>query len=309
MAKKFRIGITGASGLIGSELCKFYIAQGHRVSIITRNKRKINFKNLNIYETDLSKPDIQIIKKFTKNIDFLFHLASELKDNSKMVSTNYEATKIFVDVLLNTETTLVYMSSIGVFDFNSNKVITENSEKKQINKYEKTKFLSEKYIYSLKKKLKFIIVRPSIVLDSKMKSNIIKNLVALNNFKIRPKISQSVLANFVLSSDVVNALIKLSKEKKSIGESFNISSNVSLVEFMLEISNITNKKPYISIPLNIFLILIKIVSFMTNRRNVKSLVVFFSNTSKVSSEKIENFLDLKISENFSYFLKKYIEEK
>jgi hypothetical protein len=48
---------------------------------------------------------------------------------------------------------------------------------------------------------------------------------------------------------------------------------------------------------------------MTNRRNVKSLVVFFSNTSRVSSEKIENFLDLKISENFSHFLKKYIEKK
>ncbi len=309
MLKKFKIGITGASGLIGSKLCEFYSLHGHEVSIITRAKRKINFKNLKIYETDLSNPDIQIIKKFTKNIDFLFHLASELKDDSKMVSTNYESTKLFVDILVNTKTTLVYMSSIGVFDFNFNKVITEHSEKKQINKYEKTKFLSEKYIYGLKKKLKFIIIRPSIILDLKMKSNIIKNLIALNSLKIRPKISHSVLANFVLSSDVINALIELSKEKKSIGESFNISSNVYLAEFMLEISNITNKKPYISIPFNIFLILIKIISFMTNRRNVGSLIVFFSNTSRVSSEKIENFLDLKISRNFSHFLKKYIEKK
>ena len=309
MLKKFKIGITGASGLIGSKLCEFYSSHGHEVSIITRAKRKINFKNLKIYETDLSNPDIQIIKKFTKNIDFLFHLASELKEDSKMVSTNYESTKLFVDILVNTKTTLVYMSSIGVFDFNFNKVITEHSEKKQINKYEKTKFLSEKYIYGLKKKLKFIIIRPSIILDLKMKSNIIKNLIALNSLKIRPKISHSVLANFVLSSDVINALIELSKEKKSIGESFNISSNVYLAEFMLEISNITNKKPYISIPLNIFFILIKIISFMTNRRNVGSLIVFFSNTSRVSSEKIENFLDLKISRNFSHFLKKYIEKK
>ena len=309
MLKKFKIGITGASGLIGSKLCEFYSSHGHEVSIITRAKRKINFKNLKIYETDLSNPDIQIIKKFTKNIDFLFHLASELKEDSKMVSTNYESTKLFVDILVNTKTTLVYMSSIGVFDFNFNKVITEHSEKKQINKYEKTKFLSEKYIYGLKKKLKFIIIRPSIILDLKMKSNIIKNLIALNSLKIRPKISHSVLANFVLSSDVINALIELSKEKKSIGESFNISSNVYLAEFMLEISNITNKKPYISIPFNIFLILIKIISFMTNRRNVGSLIVFFSNTSRVSSEKIENFLDLKISRNFSHFLKKYIEKK
>ena len=141
-----------------------------------------------------------------------------------------------------------------------------------------------------------------------MKSNIIKSY-CLKQLQNQTKNLSVCFGKLCLSSDVVNALIKLSKEKKSIGESFNISSNVSLVEFMLEISNITNKKPYISIPLNIFLILIKIVSFMTNRRNVKSLVVFFSNTSKVSSEKIENFLDLKISENFSYFLKKYIEEK
>ena len=309
MVKKFKIGITGASGLIGSKLCEFYSSKGHEVSIITRAKKKINFKNLRIYETDLSNPDIQIIKEFTKNIDFLFHLASELKNNSKMVSTNFEATKIFVDILTNTKTTLVYMSSIGVFDFNFNKVVTEHSEKKQINKYEKTKFLSEQYIYGLKNKLKFIIVRPSIILDLKMKSNIIKNLITLNSLKIRPKISHSVLANFVLSSDVINALIELSKEEKSIGESYNISSNVSLAEFMHEISNITNKKPYISIPLNIFLILIKIISFMTNRRNVRSMIVFFSNTSRVSSEKIENFLDLKISENFSRFLRQYIEKK
>jgi len=307
---KLKIGITGATGLIGSKLCEYYCSKGHEVSIITRSIKDLNFKNIKIYETDLSSPDVSKIKAFTKNLDFLFHLASELNDDSKMMSTNYQSTKLLSDLLINTETIFVFMSSIGVFDFNSGKMITEDGEKSQLNYYEETKFLSEKYIYKQKiNNLKFIIIRPSIILDLKMKSKIIKYLINLSSIRIKLKISKSVIGNFVLSNDIIKVLTGVVKQQNAIGESFNISSNVSLKEFITEISNTINKKPYILISMNIFLFLVKIFSLFTNRKNFRSIEVFFSNTSKVSSNKIENFLDFKICENFSSFLKAYIEKK
>ncbi len=310
MLKKFRIGITGATGLIGGKLCEYYCSKGHEVSIITRSVKNLNLKKIKIYKIDLSIPDISKIKKFTKNLDILFHLASELKDDSKMMHTNYESTKILVDLLIKKKTIFVYLSSIGVFDFNSSKLITEESKKNQLNYYEKTKYLSEKYIYKqTKKRLKFIIIRPSIILDLKMKSKIVKSLINLCSLKVKLNSPKSIIANFVLSTDIIKVLTGVVKLKSAIGESFNISSNVSLSEFMFEISNKINKKPYILVPMNIFLFTIKIISFLTNRNNFRSIEVFFSNTSKVSSIKIENFLDFKICGNFSSFLKAYIEKK
>ena len=152
------------------------------MSCPTRNsKNLVNIKGIKVFETDLSNPNLEIIKRFTSDLDILFHLASELKVESKMISSNYHGTRLLVNEMINKKTVFFYLS-IGVFDFSSNKIIRESSKKKQTNKYEKTKFLSEQYLFKLKKekKIKFIILRPSIVLDYNMKSKIVDKLIRLS---------------------------------------------------------------------------------------------------------------------------------
>ncbi len=309
---KYKVGITGASGLLGKKICNYFVKKGADVNVLTRNPKKINnHKLVKIFEVDLQAPDITKIKNFVKGLDLLFHLASELKDESKMITTNYGGTKILADQLLGKKTLFIYTSSIGVFDYSKSKIIKENGTKKQINLYEKTKFLSEEYLFKLKNEneLNFVILRPSIILDFEMKSKIINNFIHLNYLNIGLKIPKSVVLNFILSKDVVEALLKLSRQKKAIGKAFNLSSNISLNSFTSEIEKLICKKIYYRISFKLLLILIKLKYFFAVRKKDDSLKVFFSNVSIVSSEKIQNSINIKIDENYFEFLKLYVEQK
>ena len=310
--KKFRVGITGASGILGKKVFEYFIVKGAEISVLTREKKKINnHTQVKIYEIDLNTPDLVKIKDFVKNLDLLFHLASELRDESKMMAVNYGGTKILADMLLGKKTHLIYTSSIGVFDFSKSKIIKENSTKNEINLYEKTKLLSEDYLFKLRQggKLNFIILRPSIILDLEMKSKIIDNFVFLNYFKIGLNIPKSVVLNFIQSRDVVSALIKLSLQKKAVGKAFNLSTDVSLKLFALEIEKIIGGKVYYRIPHKLLLMSLKLFILITGKRKFISLKSFFSSFSKVSSEKIQDSIDIKIDDNYSEFLKSYIELK
>ncbi len=309
---KYKVGITGASGILGKKVYNYFVSKGDDVSVLTRDSKKINsHKRVKIFEVDLQAPDINKIKNFVNGLDLLFHLASELKDESRMITTNYEGTKILANQLLGKKTLFIYTSSIGVFDYSKSRIIKESGAKKQINLYEKTKFLSEEYLFKLKNEndLNFVILRPSIILDFEMKSKIIDYFINLNYLNVGLKIPNSVILNFILSKDVVDALIKLSQQKKAIGKAFNISSNISLNSFTLEIEKLSCKKIYYRLPYKLLLILIKLKYFFAARKNDNSLKSFFSNVSIVSSEKIQNSINIEIDENYLEFLKLYIEQK
>tara|TARA_B100000575_G_scaffold207898_1_gene169223 strand:- start:14005 stop:14943 length:939 start_codon:yes stop_codon:yes gene_type:complete len=308
----FKVGITGASGLIGKKLCAHFVSKGFGVSCLTRNAKNLEKdEKIKIFETDLSSPNLEIIKKFTSDLDILFHLASELKVESKMISTNYLGTKLIVNEIINKKTTIIYMSSIGVFDFSSNKVITESSNKKQSNQYEKTKFQCEQYLFKLQRegRIKFIILRPSIILDYDMKSKIIDKLISLSKNRIKINVPRAIISNFVLAENVITALIKLSQNKKAIGQSFNISSDIPLSDFLKLIRKILEKKWYLPISMNNFLSLIKLKSYLTKMRNLKPVVSFFSNTCSISNQKIESYFDTKINSDYLKFLTIYIQQK
>ena len=308
----FKIGITGASGLIGYKLCNHYVSQGFEVSCLTRNsKNLVNIKGIKVFETDLSNPNLEIIKRFTSDLDILFHLASELKVESKMISSNYHGTRLLVNEMINKKTIFFYLSSIGVFDFSSNKIIRESSKKKQTNKYEKTKFLSEQYLFKLKKekKIKFIILRPSIVLDYNMKSKIVDKLIRLSKKRLKLKISQPIISNFVLADDVIIALIKLSQSKKAIGQTFNISSDIPLSNFLKLTRKILKKKWFFPLSINYFLSFVKFSSYFIKVKNISSIFSFFSNTCRVSNKKIEPYFGGKINSDYFKFLSIYIQQK
>ena len=304
------IGITGASGIIGSKLCQNLIENGYIIHVLTRNPE--NFKknpNIKIHKIDLLNPDKEKVSNFTKKIKFLFHLASELNDESKMMKINYFGTKVLVDSIKNKNIPFIYFSSIGVFDFSKSNQINENSHKKQFNLYEKTKFLSEEYILKSyqKNNLKFIILRPSIILDLNMKSKIIDYLITLSRFGIKINFSKKIIANFILLDDVVKTILEIFEKEKAFCQSFNISSNILLEEFLMTINKILDKKIFISLPLNLFINIIGLSLFFKPKN--KKIKNFFTNTCNVSCQKIEGLLAGKIQLDYFNFLYDYIKTK
>lgn len=304
------IGITGASGIIGSKLCQNLIENGYIIHVLTRNPQ--NFKknpNIKTHKIDLLNPDKEKVSNFTKRIKFLFHLASELNDESKMMKINYYGTKVLVDSIKNKNISFIYFSSIGVFDFSKSNQINENSHKKQFNLYEKTKFLSEEYILKSyqKNNLKFIILRPSIILDLNMKSKIIDYIITLSRIGIKINFSKKIIANFILLDDVVKILLEIFEKEKAFCQSFNISSNILLEDFLMTINKILDKKIFISLPFNLFINIIGLSLFFKPKN--QKIKKFFTNTSNVSCQKIEGLLAWKIQMDCFNFLDDYIKSR
>ena len=203
--KPLRIGITGASGYIGQELVRLLTAQGHDLAVLSRSAKKFDNKAfIKVVEADLSEPKPEDIAEFTRDLDVLYHLAAELNQPSKMHATNVLGTQEIVDALPK-KTKLVYLSSIGIFDFRQGITIQEDSPFHPQNEYEKSKLAAEGIIRN-EAELKWIILRPSIILGQKMKSGLLQQLIRLYQKKLRLKLGSAAMANFVLATDVVNAL-------------------------------------------------------------------------------------------------------
>ena len=210
-----KIGITGASGFIGSNIVSYYLEKKWEVRVITRDKSKFkSHPNLKIITTDLISIKEITIQKFLDQLDVLFYLASEINNQKKIDLVNVKA---FEKILknLNSSTHLIYLSSIGIFDFKKNREIFENSDRRPNNLYEKSKLNAEKIVekYQVKKNIKATILRPSTVIGSQMKSNILDVLIKLSNSLFTIKIKENIMHKTKKRSYF---LLKIRNAKESI---------------------------------------------------------------------------------------------
>ena len=303
--KQLRIGITGASGFIGQELVHLLRAQGHELVVLSRSAKKWKqYSAVTVIEADLSQPKPEAIAKFTHDLDLLFHLAAELNQPSKMHATNVVGTQAIVDALAK-NTKVVYLSSIGIFDFRQGITIQEDSPLHPQNEYEKSKLAAEEIIRN-KAGLKWVILRPSIILGHKMKSGLLQQLVRLYQKKFRLKVGSNVMVNFVLATDVVNALLLLGTAKKAVGQEYNFSNDLPLSQFLSYLEKELKVKKNISISAGLFQELLKFLRFLKLISISKDGVAFFSNTTKISSNKIVKELDFEFKADYHSFLKEYV---
>ena len=303
--KQLRIGITGASGFIGQELVRLLSAQGHELVLLSRSAKKWK-QNLavTVIEADLSQPQPEVIANFTDNLDVVFHLAAELNKPSSMHATNVIGTQAIVNSLTK-KTTLVYLSSIGVFDFSHGNTIDEDSPFHPQNEYEKSKLAAEEIIRN-QAGLKSVILRPSIILGQKMKSGLLQQLVRLYQNKLRLKVAPKVVANFVLATDVVDALLLLGNTPKAIGQQYNFSSDLPLSQFLNYLEQALKVQKSIAIPARLFQQLLKFFRFIKLLSISRDGVAFFSNTTKIPSHKIVEELNFEFKADYRSFLKEYV---
>ena len=213
---KFNCGITGHSGVLGSEIIK----NNPRVKFIKFNGDITRKKEIKGW---LNK----------KKINYLFHFAAIVptrivkKKFNYANKVNYLGTKYLVDEILKSNKIkwLFFSSSSHVYGF-SNKQISEKKKTNPISKYGLTKLKAEKYIQKkLSKKVPYCIGRifsfshknqsdefviPSIIKKIKNK----KNTCEFNN--------TNHYRDFLDTKDISSAIMTLYKSK-SVGI-FNIGS-------------------------------------------------------------------------------------
>jgi UDP-glucose 4-epimerase len=232
--KKYKIGITGHDGVLGSHLLKYIERFG--VSKFNGDIRKKND-----------------IKKWLENnnFSFIFHLAAvvstkhSLENKQHTKNVNFQGTKNLVDqinISYKRKIWLFYSSTSHVYNF-SQKKLSESDLVKPISFYGKTKLLGERYIIKNCKNINYCIGRIfSFTSKNQNKNFLIPGLI--NKIKNNKKIVLNNInhyRDFLTLEDVCN-VIKILFIKKKIGI-FNICSGkkIKLIN-IVEGLNFFNKK-------------------------------------------------------------------
>jgi len=235
---RFNCGITGHTGVLGSEIIK----------------KKFDFR-FSKFNGDLTKK--KDIKKWINNndINIIFHFAAVVpthivKDNFSYANkVNVIGTKNLINEAIKQKKLkwFLFSSTSHVYNF-SKKKITEKTKTKPLSKYGLTKLKAEKYIQKkLKNKIPFCIARIFSFSHKKQASSfVIPSIIK----KAKTKNKKIIFSNlehyrdFLSTSDICNA-IKILYKNKATGI-YNIGSGKKvLISDIVKIILRKYKKKYL----------------------------------------------------------------
>ena len=177
MKDKKRIGITGASGLLGSHLAKEllqtgqYLIKGLHVSSFIPSF--LQDEDIEWVQGDIR--DYNVVEDFISDVEIVIHAAAVVsfkkKDNERLFEINVDATKNLVNQMIGTEKMLVHISSIATLGRKEGKkLIDENdfwNDSLNFTSYAHSKFLAEMEVErGFSEGLQTMIFQPSIILGT-----------------------------------------------------------------------------------------------------------------------------------------------
>ena len=262
--------IIGGAGYIGRQIVNLLNKKKYKIFVIddlsTTKKNYLN-KNINFFKVNiLNKPKMEkIFKKYHFNT--VMHLAAKCviseseKYPQKYYSTNVVGTKNIIKCCKKYEIkNFIFSSSCSVFS-NKTKKVTENSIKKPISYYGKTKLIAEKLIKKNfdKSNIKFIILRYFNVVGADRKNkigeignkdrlfnNISKKIIKnQNNINIYGKNYKTkdgtCIRDYIHVYDLANIHIKCLENIKKINKSINLNCSYGKGYSVLEIAKTFQK--------------------------------------------------------------------
>ncbi len=243
--KKNRILITGGTGFIGYHLAKKCLKLNWSVTSISTNppKKIRRLRKVKYLIIDISNQK-NVNKRLSKNYDYVVNLAGYVDHSHKIktMKSHFNGCRNLANFFLNTKIKkfLQIGSSIEYGKINSPQIENSKIPKKTHSIYGDAKLLSTKFLLELWKKKSFptTILRLYLVYGPNQDINRIIPITITNAIKDK-KFDCSEgkqLRDFIFIDDVISAIIKIIKLKKSSGEIINIGSGKPL-----SIKNVINK--------------------------------------------------------------------
>jgi 2-alkyl-3-oxoalkanoate reductase len=227
--------VTGSSGFIGSQLCRYLENLGHRVWGVGR--RKLDNTAYRYIQHDLTQ-----VLPFAFKPDVVIHaaaLSSPWGSRQTFELNNVLATQNVIEFCKGVNAKLVYISSSSVYYKNEHQLnITEQTPlpKKPINLYAATKHKAEELVREYSGD--WLILRPRAVFgpeDTVLFPRILRAAKAgrLPLFKSK---DGPVLGDLIYIETLCNYIAKASLNPNITGE-FNLTNNqpVVMLEFLLDI--------------------------------------------------------------------------
>ena len=131
-----RILVTGASGLIGTQLCKHLLSKGHSLHILTtRSPWQVENKQTQIFKWDPQNNDID--DRALEGVDAVINLSGAkinqrwtTKRKIAILNSRTESTRLLFDIIKKTKHKLhvINASAIGIYRSDLNKQYTESDK-------------------------------------------------------------------------------------------------------------------------------------------------------------------------------------
>jgi nucleoside-diphosphate-sugar epimerase len=246
------VGITGASGFIGSALAQRHAYAGDQVRCLTRSPaRRAGAGTANIV-ADLAAPDDRL-RRFADGLDVLYHCAAELRDPSRMIAVNVEGTRALIEAAAGGIGRWVQLSSVGIYGPRRSGVIVEETPTAPAGAYEQSKAVADTLVLEACANDRLgsaVVVRPSIVFGDGMRNRSIAQWADVIErgrfFFIGPP---GASANYVDVSNVVDALILCAVAPEAHGRVYNLSDWCTVEAFVDAIAAaIGRPRPWLRLP-------------------------------------------------------------
>ena len=164
-----RIGVTGASGMVGINVCKEILSNGDELNILIREDVSyLDGLSCNKFYGDLS--DIDILEKFCDKCDVIIHSAAMISIGfdayEKVYEVNFVGTKNLLDISIKKKVKkFIFISTVNAYN---KKPLDQNfDEKRELvrkgNAYDMTKALAQELVTSTEE-IETVSINPTSVL-------------------------------------------------------------------------------------------------------------------------------------------------
>jgi len=262
-----RVLLTGGAGFIGSHLCDALIAQGD-TPVILDNLSTGQLSNIahltnkvEIHQGDIR--DVALVNKLTEQSDLVLHMAAALGVNTilektvESVSTNFTGSEVVLQASLKHNKRIIIASTSEIYGKNPNQPLKETDDR-VVGAPQKIR-----WTYADAKALEEAIAH-SLYLTEGLKVSTIRffNTVGPRQTgrygMVVPRFVQAATKNeeitiygdgtqsrvFCHVLDAIDAVLKITKDDKTIGEVFNVGGEGETTIQQLAQKIITNTKSH-----------------------------------------------------------------
>lgn len=168
---KSKIGITGASGLLGTRIIKLFLEKGYFIHALYRSQKSIESDQVRWIQGDIL--DISQLELFVKECDIIIHCAAIVsfhkKNKNLLFETNVQGTENIVNLMVEyPNKKLIQISSVAALGRKPDVLLNEESEWNSDlthSLYGKSKMLGEMVVYrGIAEGANAMILVPSLIL-------------------------------------------------------------------------------------------------------------------------------------------------
>lgn len=315
-----KVCVTGASGLLGTNVIIKLLKDGYSVIALVRKKSSLlgqENENLKQVETDFSSD----LSRILKDVDCIIHIAAETRQNllsyDEYKKVNYDIT---VNLFSHAETAhikkFLFVSTANTLGY-GNTAFWGTEKAPQLypfthSLYAQSKLTAEDYLLQNRRNTEVIILNPTFMIgpyDTKPSSGKIIFWVWKKKLVFYPKGGK----NFVHVEDAANGILN-AIEKGRNGEKYLLANeNISYKDFFEKISRITHQKPVmLPIPNNVLSLLgwagdalrklriktslntsnmkaLQICNYYSNQKSIEDLGIQYQTIDKAIKEAVQFF--------------------